>query len=151
MKALSKYSNCRNVEATSSLGALFQNFIYGLLGKSGQLSMCKLQEGTLHIAITLYFLCYCSWGNPFSAFFRGFRAIQNARSPKLSRTPELSFNNQTPNEAPKGKTDGGGPRPKKNQKYGFLDLGSPRDLCAHEKLKLMHYWGCALREGVCAK
>jgi len=129
MKALSKYSNCRNVEATSSLGALFQNFIYGL-GKSGQLSMCKLQEGTLHIAITLYFLCYCSWGNPFSAFFRGFRAIQNARSPKLSRTPELSFNNQTPNEAPKGKTDGGGPRPKKKSEVWLPRPGQPpRPMC----------------------
>ena len=78
--------------------------------------MRKLQGGSLYIAIALYFLCYCSWKNPSSAFGRVFRAIQNARSPKLSRPPEPQLLHRTPNEAPKGKTDGSDPRPKKNQK-----------------------------------
>ena len=48
--------------------------------------------------------------------FGGVTAVKKFPVAQLSRPPEPSFNNQTPNEAPKGKTDGGGPRPKKNQK-----------------------------------
>jgi len=45
--------------------------------------------------------------------FRVFRAIQNARSPKLSRPPEPSFIHRTPTKHQKGK---GGPRPKKERR-----------------------------------
>ena len=31
---------------------------------------CAKQGGSLYMACAKYFLCYCSWGNPSSAFFR---------------------------------------------------------------------------------
>ena len=79
--------------------------------------MRKLQEGSLYIAIALYFLCYCSWGNPSSAFVRVFRAIQSARSPKISRPPDPLFIHRTPSEAPKTeKRTGVTPARKKRKK-----------------------------------
>jgi hypothetical protein len=87
--------------------------------------MRKLQESSLYIAIALYFLCYCSWGNPSSAFVRVFRAIQNARSPKISRPPDPLFIHRTPSEAPKTeKRTGVTPARKKRKKKKNRRKGS---------------------------
>ena len=99
----------------------FQNFIGGL-GKSVQLSMRKLQEGSLYIAIALYFLCYCSWGSR-PALFSG--CLRPSKMPgRPNSRGRLSLNLYIRNKCTsdpqrstkKGKTDGGEPRPKKYQR-----------------------------------
>ena len=80
--------------------------------------MRKLQEGYLYIAIAIIFPLLLQLGESVQRFLSGELhklPSRNARSPKLSRPPEPSFNNQTPNEAPK-RTGVAPARKKKNPK-----------------------------------
>jgi len=68
--------------------------------------MRKLQEGSLCIAIALYFICYCSWGNPSSAFVRVLGTSKMlGRQNSRGRLSLNAYTGRTPNEAPK--TDAG--------------------------------------------
>ena len=82
---------------------------------------CAKQGDYLYMASAIYLFCCCSWGNPSSAFLRGFMASLRKYPVIRTLAAAWAFNhNQTPSEA-WGKKDRNSPRhQKKNNKRELL-------------------------------